>query len=146
MVKIAELTIALFVVQMLSGCAMSEDKGQASYYEGIASQQDIKKISAMPKKQSSIIIKRSSEVPDRQRQVVSTPKNEAPKLYDKRSAEIINFREHIKIGDQSQCGMVVNIRRPIVKIQMADKERWIKISDIYPANYGHTCRFNTGDR
>ena len=43
MAKIAELTIAFIIVQMLSGCAMSEDKGQASYYEGLASQQDIQK-------------------------------------------------------------------------------------------------------
>lgn len=144
MAKIAELTIAFIIVQMLSGCAMSEDKGQASYYEGLASQQDIQKISALPEKQSSRVIMRSNEIPDHQHQVAGTPKNEAPNLDDKLSAEIVKFREHIKIGDQSQCGMVVKIRVPIVKVQMADKERWIKISEIYPENSGHTCRFNGG--
>jgi hypothetical protein len=146
MVKIAKVTIAFVVVQMLFGCALSGDRGQASSYEGIASQQDIQKISLIPPKQLSREVKRPSKIPDQQYQIANTPKNEAPNLDDKLSAETVRFREHIKIGDQSQCGMVVNIRESIAKVQMTDGEKWMKISGLYPANSGRACRFSVDGR
>ena len=146
MARIAEVIMALIVVQLLSGCAMSEDKGQASYYEGLASQQDIQKISAMPAEKTPIAVNRSNEITDHAHQVIDTQKSEMPRSEGNSFAETVRFREHLKIGDMSQCGMVVKIRRPIVKIQMADHERWIRISEIYPASSRRLCHFNVDGR
>ena len=144
--RIAEVIMALVVVQLLSGCAMSEDRGQASYYEGLASQQDIQKISAIPAEKTPTAVNQSSEMTDHAHQVINTQKSAMPSSAGNGFAETVRFREHLKIGDMSQCGMVVNIRRPIAKIQMADHERWIRISEIYPASSGHPCRFNVDGR
>jgi hypothetical protein len=146
MVKIAKPTIAFIVVQMLFGCALSGGEGQASSYEGIASQQDIQKISVIPPKQLPRVVKRPSKIPDQQYQVANTPKNEAPNLDEKLSAVTVRFREHIKIGDQSQCGMIVNVRESIAKVQMSDGEKWMKISKLYPADSGRACRFSVDGR
>ena len=146
MVRIAEVIMALVVVQLLSGCAMSEDNGQADYYKGLASQQDLQKISAIPAEKKPIAVNQSNEITDHAPQVVDTQKSEIPRSEGNTSAETVRFRENLKIGDMSQCGMVVKIRRPIVKIQMADNERWIRISEIYPAGSGRLCRFNVGGR
>ena len=146
MARIAEVIMALIVVQLLSGCAMSEDKGQASYYKGLASQQDLQKISAIPAEKTPIAVNQSNKITDHAPQVIDTEKSEPPRSEGNSSAETMRFREHLKIGDMSQCGMVVKIRRPIVKIQMADNERWIRISEIYPASSGRLCRFNVGGR
>ena len=142
MARIAEVIMALIVVQLLSGCAMSEDNGQADYYKGLASQQDLQKISVIPAEKKPIAVNQSNEITDHAPQVVDTQKSEIPRSGGNRSAETVRFREHLKIGDMSQCGMVVKIRRPIVKIQMTDHERWIRISEIYPASSGRLCRFN----
>ena len=146
MARIAEVIMALIVVQLLSGCAMSEDNGQADYYKGLASQQDLQKISAIPAEKKPIAVNQSNEITDHAPQVVDTQKSEIPRSEGNTSAETVRFRENLKIGDMSQCGMVVKIRRPIVKIQMADNERWIRISEIYPASSGRLCHFNVGGR
>ncbi|WCE92795.1 hypothetical protein [Acidithiobacillus ferriphilus] len=146
MVKIAKLSMAFVVVYMLSGCALSGGREQASAYQGIASRQDIQKISVIPPKQSSRVVKRPSKIPNQQYRVANTPKNEAPNLDENLSAETVRFREHIKIGEQSQCGMIVNIRGAIAKVQMTDGEKWMKISDLYPANSGRACQFGADGR
>ena len=146
MVKIAKLSMAFVVVHMLSGCALSGGREQASAYQGIASQQDIQKISVIPPKQLSRVVKRPSKIPNQQYRVANTPKNETPNLDENLSAETVRFREHIKIGEQSQCGMIVNIRGSIAKVQMTDGEKWMKISDLYPANSGRACQFGADGR
>ena len=142
MARIAEVIMTLIVVQLLAGCAMSEDNGQAGYYKGLASQQDLQKITAIPAKKTPIAVNQSNEITDHAPQVIDTQKSAIPRSEGNSSAETVRFREHLKIGDMSQCGMVVKIRRPIVKIQMTDHERWIRISEIYPASSGRLCRFN----
>lgn len=47
---------------------------------------------------------------------------------------IENFRANLKIGDYTTQGMVVEIKRPIVKLQTSDGERWFNLHSIYPAN------------
>jgi len=36
----------------------------------------------------------------------------------------------IRIGDQTNLGLVVEIRPPIVKVQSADKERWVRAEEL----------------
>ena len=37
-------------------------------------------------------------------------------------------------NDANSINMIVNIRGSIAKVQMTDGEKWMKISDLYPAN------------
>ena len=146
MMKITRLTVVLITAQILSGCAFSEGKEQASYYEGIASHQDIKKISPAQPQVSRKTITTHTETSDQAHQITNIRDNEPSSTDNKSSTETQQFREHIRIGDQSQCGMIVKIRRPIVKVQMTHRERWIKISEIYPASSGRSCPIDIDSR
>jgi ribosomal protein L29 len=42
-------------------------------------------------------------------------------------ARLPAFRASLKIGDDTNCGLVVEVRRPIAKIQTPTGERWLKI-------------------
>ncbi|MDA8151778.1 MAG: hypothetical protein M0003_03550 [Acidithiobacillus sp.] len=146
MMKITRLTVVLIAAQILSGCAFSEGKGQASYYEGIASHQDIKKISPAQPQISRKIIATHTETSGQTYRITNTRDNKSSFSDNKPSTETQQFREHIRIGDQSQCGMIVKIRKPIVKVQMTYRERWIKISEIYPASSGRSCPIDVDSR
>jgi len=47
-------------------------------------------------------------------------------------AKVASFRERLKIGDFTNAGMVVEVRRPIVKIQTILGEHWFNIKQLYP--------------
>ena len=36
----------------------------------------------------------------------------------------------IRIGDQTNHGLVIEIRLPIAKVQSADKERWVRVEEL----------------
>ena len=42
----------------------------------------------------------------------------------------IDSKRIIRIGDQTNLGLVVEIRPPIVKIQSDDKERWVRVEEL----------------
>lgn len=144
--KITRFTVVLIAVQILSGCAFSEGKEQASYYEGIASHQDIKKISPAQPQVSQKIIATHTEASDQTHRLTSIQDNKSSSSDNESSTETQQFREHIRIGEQSQCGMIVKIRKPIVKIQMTHRERWMNISEIYPASSGRSCPIDINSR
>ncbi len=47
-------------------------------------------------------------------------------------SEILRFRKNLKIGDRTQHGLVIEVRRPIAKIQTAFDERWFRIDSLLP--------------
>ena len=53
------------------------------------------------------------------------------------------FRAQMKVGDESNCGLVVEVKRPIVKIQTQVGELWLKIDKTYPAGLAG-CRIVNG--
>lgn len=42
------------------------------------------------------------------------------------------FRKSLQTGDESNCGLVIEVKRPIAKIQTASGERWLKVEQLYP--------------
>lgn len=53
------------------------------------------------------------------------------------------FRKNISIGDDSHCGLVIEVKKPIVKIQTVSGEKWFKIKQLYPKG-ARPCRFING--
>lgn len=58
------------------------------------------------------------------------------------------FRKSLKIGDDTFCGPVIEVRYPMIKIAVSAQlpgytsEAWLKASEVYPAQYG--CRNENG--
>jgi hypothetical protein len=50
------------------------------------------------------------------------------------------FRKNIKLGDESHCGMVVDQKLPLVKIQTMVGERWFRLEQLYE-NGSAPCNF-----
>lgn len=48
------------------------------------------------------------------------------------AAQTKRFRETIKVGDDSSEGLVIEVKRPIVKIQTNRGQRWFRIDEIAP--------------
>lgn len=46
--------------------------------------------------------------------------------------EIAEFQKHIKRGDMSDKGLIIEVKLPLVKVQEKDAERWHRISDLSP--------------
>jgi hypothetical protein len=65
----------------------------------------------------------------------------------KASIALSGFRKSLKVGMDTNCGPVIEIRPPMVKIASAVKdygtEHWIKISTVFPSGSG--CRFFNGE-
>lgn len=54
------------------------------------------------------------------------------------------FRKKLATGDDSHCGLVIQVKSPLAKIQTAVGERWFKISQVFPARQA-PCRFYNGE-
>lgn len=54
-----------------------------------------------------------------------------------------SFRRNIKVGDDSHCGLVVDVNGPVVKVQAMIGEVWLKVNQLYP-KHGASCRFVNG--
>ncbi|VAW73819.1 hypothetical protein MNBD_GAMMA12-3695, partial [hydrothermal vent metagenome] len=56
------------------------------------------------------------------------------------------FRTIVKVGSRSHCGLVIEVKRPIAKIQTRIGERWLRINQLYPIEVGkmRTCQFVNG--
>ena len=52
------------------------------------------------------------------------------------------FRKSLKSGVSSNCGLVIEVKPPIVKIQTQIGELWIRLDQSYPPDVG--CRFVNG--
>ena len=50
------------------------------------------------------------------------------------------FRKTVKVGDDTHCGLAIEVKTPIAKVQTAIGELWMKIAQLYPARAA-PCRF-----
>ncbi|HEX5338825.1 MAG TPA: hypothetical protein VFW53_10355, partial [Gallionella sp.] len=55
--------------------------------------------------------------------------------------KVMVFRKGIRAGDDSHCGLVIEVKTPLVKIQTIVGEYWFKVSQIYPAGIA-SCIFS----
>lgn len=53
------------------------------------------------------------------------------------------YRKKLSVGDETHCGMVIERKDPIIKIQSVAGEKWLKLSQIYPPGF-RGCRFING--
>jgi len=49
------------------------------------------------------------------------------------------FRKTVKIGDNTNCGLVVSVQDSIVQVQTSSDLRWMKRDQILPTGYGGYC-------
>jgi hypothetical protein len=54
-----------------------------------------------------------------------------------------HFRQALQPGDDSHCGLVVEVKKPLVKLQTMIGEYWLRIDQLYAAG-DHDCRFLNG--
>ena len=50
------------------------------------------------------------------------------------------FRAKVKLGDESHCGMIIDLKLPLVKVQTMVGERWYRLEQIYPRGNA-PCQF-----
>lgn len=60
-----------------------------------------------------------------------------------RETYVAHFRKKVYVGDDTHCGMVIERKDTIIKIQTVVGERWLKIGQIFPPGM-HSCRFYNG--
>lgn len=58
-------------------------------------------------------------------------------------SEITTYRENLKSGDDSHCGLVIEVKETVVMIQTMVGQSWIKVNEIYPPNVAG-CSFLNG--
>jgi hypothetical protein len=49
--------------------------------------------------------------------------------------KVVCFRESLGVGDETSLGLVIEIKLPIVKVQVSGGEKWVKIEQVFPKNY-----------
>lgn len=59
------------------------------------------------------------------------------------TADLAQFRRSLKVGSDSHCGLVTEVRPPIAKVQTLVGERWLKTAQLYPQGR-RNCRFVNG--
>ena len=67
--------------------------------------------------------------------------NEA--LRKESEARATSFRKALRPGGQSHCGMIIEVKKPIVQIQTMIGPFWLKVDQIYPPGE-HRCLFENG--
>ena len=55
----------------------------------------------------------------------------------------LDFRAKLKVGDNTHCGMVIEIKKPLMKIQTMVGDKWFRADKIYPPGEAN-CRFVNG--
>jgi len=60
-----------------------------------------------------------------------------------RAALLAKFRGGLKIGGDTHCGLVTEVKGPIVRVQSAIGEVWLKATQLYPEG-ARDCRFLNG--
>lgn len=63
-------------------------------------------------------------------------------LESKRSEQLISWRKTLKVGDDTHCGPIIEVRGPMIKIAVSAvlqgyaPEVWLKAEQVYPGEYG----------
>lgn len=58
-------------------------------------------------------------------------------------ARNISFRKTMKAGDESHCGLIVEVKKPIVQVQTMIGPMWLKINQLYVPG-DKRCTFSNG--
>jgi uncharacterized protein len=53
------------------------------------------------------------------------------------------FRKELKVGSDSHCGLVIEVKPPIARVQSMIGEVWLKIEQLFPQGK-HACKFMNG--
>ena len=56
---------------------------------------------------------------------------------------LTNFRAILTTGTDAHCGMVIEVKKPLVKVQTTIGEKWFRSNQMYPPG-GPTCNFSNG--
>jgi hypothetical protein len=54
------------------------------------------------------------------------------------------FLSKLKVGDDVHCGMVIEIKSPVVKVQTMIGEKWFKVQQLFPKGEA-SCKFYNGE-
>lgn len=141
---------------ILSGCGSFHQTNQAQPYQGIASGAELSKITPssqtyqLPPKPGSKTP--SSSVPANQSSQPPMPTNlKAPKSMtnpDRPTHKISSGEANsssspsgaaVTLGTQTVCGMVVNVRGPLAKIQMGNTSHWVLTQKLLAAKNISQC-------
>ena len=57
--------------------------------------------------------------------------------------QVKTFRASIKVASESHCGLVIEVKTPIAKIETGIGEKWLKVDQLYPKGLAD-CRFTDG--
>lgn len=80
-----------------------------------------------------------------EQQRILAQQNALKEIQERRQKKIIqDFRVSLKEGDTTHCGLVVEVKQNIVKVQTMIGEHWLKRSQIYPEGK-MACRFINGE-
>jgi TPR repeat protein len=60
-----------------------------------------------------------------------------------RNTEAAEFRKKLAVGNDSHCGLVIEVKPPIARIQTMIGEQWLKIEQLYPKGK-QNCRWVNG--
>ena len=58
-------------------------------------------------------------------------------------AEESEWRKHVVLGSDTHCGMIVDMRLPLVKVQTTIGEKWFKLGELEPPG-STSCNFANG--
>ena len=61
----------------------------------------------------------------------------------KAKKRIQDFRAKLKVSDNTHCGMIIEIKKPLMKIQTMAGDKWFKVDKIFPPGEAN-CRFVNG--
>jgi hypothetical protein len=136
------LIIPIFVGNSWHFVAFDEDKFKGAV-DQVKSQMDIEKI---------VFFQEKAEEEQFQRRVKDIALSEERRLRAEEAeksritslaTQISNFRTGLDVGDDSNCGLVIEVKKPVVKVQTSQGEHWLKIEELYP--YGSAdCFFING--
>lgn len=90
-----------------------------------------------------LVIKAKKQIPILRAEEAKLVARERKELAQKNAIfreAVTSFRRIVKVGDDSHCGLVIELKRPLIKIQTIAGERWFKISQIYPEKMA-SCNF-----
>ncbi len=112
-------------------------------YEAIA--KDDKKESTLKQERSKSFQQLKAEAQERaERRAQEQKQPGADMSVELLSDELINeFRASLAEGDDSHCGLIIEVRNKVVKVQTASGEYWLKRKQLYPAD-SRPCNFVGG--
>lgn len=72
----------------------------------------------------------------RDQQLTSASRQAANQINRARLDRLASWRNSLSPGDDSVCGIVVEVRPPLAAVQFASEVRWVKIESLFPRDWG----------